>query len=555
MQSEKIETVSNFKLKTCPICHSGQFITNFVSKGFPVQQCQLCSLKFLNPQPSNEDLAEIYSANYFLLEHNEAGFQEFKALKTATANLYLDLIAKYLGKEKEAGDLLEVGSGTGDLLLEAQNRGYKVTGIEYSTHVVATAQARLGNKGGRVIVGELDTVDLAPESFDLCILSDVLEHVRNPEHFLQKVYELLKPGGCLFLATPSLDSWSAQLLGKHWMEYKTEHLFYFDKLTLQNLLHRTNFREVKIEPNYKILTPEYIFAHFKRYPVPLFTPVATLMLKVVPKFLLRQKLKIVASGVITLTRKQATTRQKLSIVMPVYNEKVTFSQIIEQVLQKEIADLDIEVIIVESNSSDGTREEVLKYQNHPRVKLILEDKPNGKGHAVRTGLEQATGDFILIQDADLEYKVEDYDALLEPLQQGRTAFVLGSRHGHTVSSWKMRKFTDQPVTAVALNFGHILFTTLINLFFGQKLKDPFTMYKVFRRDCLYGLKFECNRFDFDFELVIKLLRKGYKPIEIPVNYCSRSFKEGKKVSAFRDPLTWIRALLKYRFVSIYKDNY
>jgi hypothetical protein len=81
------------------------------------------------------------------------------------------------------------------------------------------------------------------------------------------------------------------------------------------------------------------------------------------------------------------------------------------------------------------------------------------------------------------------------------------------------------------------------------------MYKVFRRDCLYGLKFECNRFDFDFELVIKLLRKGYKPIEIPVNYCSRSFKEGKKVSAFRDPLTWIRALLKYRFVSIYKDNY
>jgi hypothetical protein len=105
--------------------------------------------------------------------------------------------------------------------------------------------------------------------------------------------------------------------------------------------------------------------------------------------------------------------------------------------------------------------------------------------------------------------------------------------------------------AMVVNVGHLLFVGLLNTLYRQRLRDPFTMYKVFRRDCLHGLTFECDRFDFDFELVIKLVRKGYVPLEIPVNYSSRSFKEGKKVSMLRDPLTWIRALVKYRFSSLY----
>ena len=98
-----------------------------------------------------------------------------------------------------------------------------------------------------------------------------------------------------------------------------------------------------------------------------------------------------------------------------------------------------------------------------------------------------------------------------------------------------------------MNLGHWIFASLVNVVYGLRLKDPFTMYKVFRSDCLEGLKFECNRFDFDYELLIKLVRKGYRPIEIPVNYRSRSFKEGKKVKVIRDPLTWLRAIMKFRF--------
>jgi hypothetical protein len=101
--------------------------------------------------------------------------------------------------------------------------------------------------------------------------------------------------------------------------------------------------------------------------------------------------------------------------------------------------------------------------------------------------------------------------------------------------------------AVILNLGHQFFRTLVNLALNAQMTDPFTMYKVFRRDCLQGLRLECNRFDFDWELLIKLVRKGYRPIEIPVAYTSRSFKAGKKISMIRDPLTWMWALAKYRF--------
>jgi glycosyltransferase involved in cell wall biosynthesis len=235
----------------------------------------------------------------------------------------------------------------------------------------------------------------------------------------------------------------------------------------------------------------------------------------------------------------------LSVVVPIYNEAATVRESLDAILAKEVPGWRLEIILVESNSTDGTRDIVLGYRAHPRVKLILEDRPRGKGHAVRAGFAQATGDVLIIQDADLEYDLNDYDILLAPIAAGRQAFVLGSRHG--LGGWAIRKFSDQPLQALVLNLAHWGFTLMINVSLGIWLRDPFTMYKVFRRDCLEGVKLECNRFDFDWELLIKLVRKGYRPIEIPISYKSRSFKEGKKISMFRDPLTWMWALVKYRF--------
>lgn len=235
----------------------------------------------------------------------------------------------------------------------------------------------------------------------------------------------------------------------------------------------------------------------------------------------------------------------LSVIVPVFNERTTARQLLDALLAKAIPGMHVEVVIVESNSTDGTRDIVLTYRDHPRVKLILEDQPHGKGHAVRAGFAQATGDILLIQDADLEYDLDDYEPLLRPILEGRQTFVLGSRHGK--SRGAIRRFADQPLQAGVLNLAHWMFALLINASLGIWLRDPFTMYKVIRRECLQGLTFTCNRFDFDWELLIKLVRKGHRPVEIPVSYRSRSFKEGKKIRLFYDPLTWLAAWAKARF--------
>jgi glycosyltransferase involved in cell wall biosynthesis len=223
------------------------------------------------------------------------------------------------------------------------------------------------------------------------------------------------------------------------------------------------------------------------------------------------------------------------------------------VLAKTIPGMEIDVIVVESNSTDGTRAEVLQHSDHPRVRVILEERPRGKGHAVRAGLEAARGDFVLIQDADMEYDIDDYEVLLEPLRSCEVGFVLGMRTSAD-GSWGLRDFGQRDMRSHFMNLGHEVFLTLFNVVYGQRLRDPFTMYKVIRRDCLYGLTFESNRFDFDWELTGKLVRAGYHPREIPVWYRSRSFGQGKKIAFFRDPLTWVRACFKYRFVRLYRES-
>ena len=532
-------------IPVCPICESRHLYYAFSHQGYRVVRCAVCRLLLLNPQPSDAELTAIYSAEYALGEDTAEGRARVSEMKAATARHYLHEIERYRGPSR--GRLLEVGCGQGDFLVEAQQAGYEVHGLEISPWAVARAAERLGS--GKVLEGGLETAALDGGRFDVCVLSDVVEHLRDPRSSLSIVRSLLAPGGTLFVATPSLGSWSARLLDQNWMEFKPEHLTYFDGQTIQNLLFRTGFCEVIVQPGWKALNLDYVADHCRRFPVPVLTSVICTMARMAPRRLREANFKVLASGMTAIARStDIPARRRLSVIVPVFNESSTLEPLLESLLKKTIADVDIEVVVVESNSTDGSREIALRYQDHPRVRLVLEERALGKGHAVRTGLDLATGDFILIQDADLEYDMEDYDALLEPLLSGREAFVLGSRHGG--SAWKMRKFANQPLLSLGLNAGHWFFKSLVNILFWQRLRDPFTMFKVFRRDCLFGLRFHCNRFDFDYELLIKLVRKGYRPIEIPVNYRSRSFAEGKKVSVWRDPLTWLWALVRLRLSSV-----
>lgn len=231
----------------------------------------------------------------------------------------------------------------------------------------------------------------------------------------------------------------------------------------------------------------------------------------------------------------------LSIIVPVFNEAPHIFTSLPALLNKSFS-LPREIIVVESGSTDGSHEFVRHMETKGLIRAIYQPKPMGKGHAVREGLAASQGTILAIQDADNEYDLEDFEPLLEPILGLREAFVLGARHGGK-NLLKMRSFSQQPILGSLLNFGHIFFCALVNILFHQKLRDPFTMYKIFRRDCIEGTTFQCCRFDFDFELLVKIIQKGYSPIEVPVNYRSRSFHEGKKVRMIHDPLTWLRALV------------
>ncbi len=536
------------RFSACPLCDSEEITYAFQVAARRLDECSRCRLLFFNPQPSQEELSAIYSEGYLLGEGTQGLSERVPRLKRAGARILLGLISDYSGRRDGTGKrLLDIGCGGGFLLAEAAAEGYDVTGTDVSAELLGKA----ASLARRAVLHHQDaeTLDLPQESFDVCVLSDVLEHVRDPLAVLNRVWRFLRPGGIVLVAAPSLDSFSARIMKDKWVEFKVEHLFYFGRSNLQMALYKSNFAAIRMYPLKKKLDLEYVEAHFER-----FTPNSWLAragkaaLKVAPDFMKRMPLTVGGSGMVAAATKDPHGRnglKKLSVVLPVYNERQTFPELVNQLLEKSLPDMEMELIVVESNSTDGTREEVLKLNHEGNVKIVLQDSPKGKGNAVREGLRHASGDIILIQDGDLEYDVWDYDALIRPIRQLRCSFTLGVRHKG--NSWKMRRFLYKPALAWVMNLGHKLLTALFNTLYRQKLEDPFTMYKVFRRDCIRGVEFSCDRFDFDIELVIKLIKQGFVPLEIPVNYVSRSFAEGKKVSFSQDPFLIVKAMLKSRF--------
>jgi hypothetical protein len=367
-----------------------------------------------------------------------------------------------------------------------------------------------------------DLTSQLPADIEACLVFCTLEKMNDPLALLESIRLALPLDGALMVVSAVSSDPRGKISQSAWQESHRGNRFCFTVDTLQSLLLKAGFGD-------PIVVSDAMFSASTKSTS---NPEGRI------SFLVRPK--------------STPARPLLTVIVPAYNEKSTFAAMMDQLLQKTVDGIDIEIIIVESNSTDGTREEVVKYRDHPRVRIILEPKALGKGHAVRAGLAIARGDIILFQDADLEYDLNDYDALIAPLLRFESNFVLGSRHDESKTVWKIREFTDSAALAAYLNLGHVLFLWMFNFLYKQRLTDPFTMYKVFRRDCLFGLTFECNRFDFDNEIVIKLVRKGYRPLELPVNYISRSFAEGKKVTLVGDGLRWLKTLLKFRKTPLYQ---
>jgi dolichol-phosphate mannosyltransferase len=210
---------------------------------------------------------------------------------------------------------------------------------------------------------------------------------------------------------------------------------------------------------------------------------------------------------------------KLSIVIPVRNERDTIVPLIERVRAVDCG-MAKELIVVDGASTDGTREALLALEARDDLVLVLEDAARGKGRAVRTGFDRATGDIVMVQDADLELDPSDIPALLAPIVEGRTGAVFGSR-------FKGRGRGTTPIYGYA---GNLLLTWTANLLFGARLTDILTCYKVMRADVARSLSLTCDGFDLDAEIACRLLRDGHRIVEVPVAYAPRGAVQGKKLN-------------------------
>ena len=209
---------------------------------------------------------------------------------------------------------------------------------------------------------------------------------------------------------------------------------------------------------------------------------------------------------------------KLSIVIPVYNEAGTLLEIISQIKAVPLS-IAREIIIVDDGSSDETAA-LLRDLNDKNTKVIMHTTNKGKGMAIRTALTHATGDIIIIQDADLEYDPQDYVQLLEPILQGKASVVYGNRRGRQ----KMEK------SYVRYYWGGRLITAITNLLYRAHIHDEPVCYKVFKKEVLDAIELHCEKFEFCPEVTAKICKAGYVIHEVPVSYDPRGFQQGKKIN-------------------------
>jgi glycosyltransferase involved in cell wall biosynthesis len=223
---------------------------------------------------------------------------------------------------------------------------------------------------------------------------------------------------------------------------------------------------------------------------------------------------------------------RLSIVMPVFNEMATIDEIIPRVLGIPIP---VELIVVDDCSTDGTRQHLQEMQREYGFNLLLQERNQGKGAALRRGFAAVTGNMVAIQDADLEYSPEELPELAELIVEGRADVVYGSRF---LGRHRVFLFTHY--------LGNRVLTTLTNILYNTMLTDMETCYKVMRREVLNGLDLESNGFGIEPEITAKIFKRGYRVYEVPISYDGRTYEEGKKIS-WRDGIVALWVLLKNRF--------
>jgi len=512
----------------CPICRADHSQYLFHNVGVRFVKCRTCGIVYANPvSGADVNWLDIDGMGQFSEASDRELYREsFDALLGRIAARYEQVEGKPVRKAVLIGRFL---TDLGEL------PNAKRIGLE----VIPTSDADFVKLHERANV---DWVRASlPEGVQLLVVAELLEATSEPANVLTRLVDALPTDAWIAATYSNAESLPSALLRRHWPELLKSKSTFFTTATMSAL-----FADVGYAMTQQLAYPMTQTAQYVLSKVAPSSPIATLAAhSPIGSLPLPLRTGTMAAVFRRPARGMGARTEKLSIILPVYNEERYVAQVIETVLAKRLR-VEKEVIIVESNSKDRTREIVQTFAGRPGVKIVLEDGPQGKGHAVKTGLQAVTGTIVLIQDADFEYDVDDYDALLEPILQHKTSFVLGSR-SLGLDDWKVRKFEGSPIKRLMLNGAQVAFAHTYNALYGQHITDVNTMFKVFRSECLEGLDLESDGFNLDIELACKLAANGNSPIEVPVNYVARGFAEGKKISFVRDALPSYYAFFKYRF--------
>jgi glycosyltransferase involved in cell wall biosynthesis len=233
---------------------------------------------------------------------------------------------------------------------------------------------------------------------------------------------------------------------------------------------------------------------------------------------------------------------KLSIIIPVYNEEKTIIEILDRVKKEVIPEVEKEIIVVDDGSTDTTRQKLKNIKDND-FKIIFNEKNGGKGSAVRTGIENATGDYIIIQDADLEYHPKFIKDLIKPILEKKAEVVYGTR----LNRMPHLKGEEAKHLFILHYFGNRFLSLITSVLYGQWITDMETCYKLFPKKALNGMKLNARGFELEPEITSKLLKRGYKIKEVSIFVNPRGYDEGKKLNTAKDGLKALWSLVKYRF--------
>ena len=449
----------------CPVCQADHSSYLFHRTGVRFVRCASCGMVYVTP--TNEvglnwfDIERV--GQYRRPEDRALCIADFDALMRRFAAEYERVEGRPLERTVLLGRFLPE-FGTTEM---ARKVGLDVITVDDASFQALTAESRIDWARER----------LGPE-VQLVILHETLEACCDAGAVVRELLSALHPEAWLAVTYSNGQSFPAMLLRRYWPNFFDFKTAFFNTSNLAALMARFGYALTSQGPVVEHHTLDYVLARIAS------GAREARALGVLTRSTAAVPVRTGAHAA-TFRKRARQPEEKLSVIFPCFNEEAYVGDVLEALLAKKLA-IPKEVIVVESNSTDRTREIVRSFESHPEVKLILEERPMGKGHAVRAGLRAATGSIILIQDADFEYDLDDYDALLDPILQRKTSFVLGSR-SLGLDDWKVRRFARNHVKEAMLNFAQLVFARTFNVLYQKRTTDINTMYKVFRAECLEGL--------------------------------------------------------------------